>query len=199
MNNFFGLYCIQYRAILTNFVNNSENNHQILVQYYVHYCKQYCNQFWTIVINIGQFDKTILNTISTYTAYNFWKQYCMQRWTILTYKMHNFREIEGVILYINMVQNIGQYCFPFWAIFKPCRCSKYVKVAHVVRNCQHLSIYMSIAAARNGSWNCNGPICRCESWQVDLNLPAATGRGGDAPGYAMRKSFQEHFWKCKSI
>ena len=176
MNNFFGLYCIQYQAILTNFVYNSENNiTKYFVQYYVHYCKQYCNQFWTIVINIGQFDKTILNTISTYTAYNFWKQYCMQRWTILTYKMHNFREIEGVILYINMVQNIGQYCFPFWAIFKPCRCSKYVKVAHVVRNCQHLSIYLNIA--RNRSWNCDGPICRWEAQcslgaRVELRKPA---------------------------
>ena len=67
MSNFFGLYCIpwQYRAILTIFVYKSENNiTRYFVQYYIHYCKleQCCDQFWIIVIDIEQFDWTILCT-----------------------------------------------------------------------------------------------------------------------------------------
>ena len=55
MNKFLGLYCIQFWAILTKFVYNSEND---IIKYFVQYqvllaiCKQYCGSFWKIVINI---------------------------------------------------------------------------------------------------------------------------------------------------
>ena len=167
MNNFFGLNCVQSRAIQANFVYNSENKTtKYFVQYYVHYCKKCCDQFWIIVINIKPFDRS-------YFVYNTYK-YCRQFLKTILYATLNnidilyvrFRAIEGIILYMNIVQKIGQYWFQFWAIFNQCRCSKYVKIACVVRNIQYLSIYLSIA--RYYTWNCNGPTCRCSSRGQEL-------------------------------